>query len=46
MMAFGKDIDPAAERLKRRSQPVEYEEEPEPDRFDECKDFIFSSTIR
>ncbi|XP_060567568.1 UPF0193 protein EVG1 homolog [Ruditapes philippinarum] len=40
MMAFGKDIDPAAERLKRRSQPVEYEEEPVPDRFDELQQEI------
>lgn len=39
MMAFGKDIDPAAERSKYRSQPVEYEEETELDRFDECKNF-------
>lgn len=37
-MAFGQDIDPQAERLKRaQQQREEYVEEPEPDRFDECK---------
>ena len=35
MMAFGQDIDPQAERLKRARQRPEYVEEPEVDRFDE-----------
>lgn len=43
MMAFGQDIDPQAERLKRMAEPVEYEEEPELDRFDECK--IYTCTV-
>jgi len=34
-MAFGQDIDPQAERLKRARQRPEYVEEPEVDRFDE-----------
>ncbi|XP_045212817.2 UPF0193 protein EVG1-like [Mercenaria mercenaria] len=40
IMAFGQDIDPNEERLKRRAQPVEYEEESEPDRFDELQQEI------
>lgn len=38
IMAFGQDIDPQAERAKRaQQQREEYVEEPEVDRFDECK---------
>lgn len=40
MMAFGQDIDPHAERLKRQQlarQQKQEVEEPEIDRFDECE---------
>ncbi|KAL4240777.1 hypothetical protein ACF0H5_001565 [Mactra antiquata] len=43
MMAFGQDIDPQAERLKRLQlarQQQQYEEEPEVDRFDELQEEI------